>query len=199
MDAKQRIGQFGEGDPVEASERQQLVELLEQGRKALQASLDGVTDEMASREPAHGSWSILGCVEHIAISEDYMFSQICQSTLPQTPLMNPEREAKMLARGTDRSRRIESPPEGHPSGTFATLAAALAHFKESRDRTMEFVRSYQEDLRGKVTWHPILKEANCYEMVLSIGLHVLRHVKQIEEINVELTQGGVLEVRSRNS
>jgi kynurenine formamidase len=115
-----------------------------------------------------------------------MFSQICEATQPRTPLINPQREAKMLARGTDRTRRMESPPEGHPTGKFPTLASALAHFLASRERSVEFVRTNQEDLRNKVTWHPILKEANCHEMLLSIGIHALRHVKQIEEIKAEL-------------
>jgi len=92
------------------TERKQILVLLEEGRSALVAALQGVTEEAARRIPAPGRWSILGCVEHIAVSEDYMFSQICIATLPQTPLINPVREAKMLARGTDRTRRIESPP-----------------------------------------------------------------------------------------
>ena len=48
------------------------------------------------------------------------------------------------------------------------------------------VRANREDLRSKMTWHPILKAANCHEMLLSIGVHCLRHVKQIEEIKAEL-------------
>jgi hypothetical protein len=171
---------------MEPDERHEILALLEQGRAALLATVDGVTDERASRIPAPGRWSILGCVEHLAVSEDYLFSQIAKATPSATPVINLEREAKMLARGADRSRRMESPPEGHPTGAFPTLAAALEHFQESRNRTVEFVRSNQEDLRSKVTWHPILKQANCHEMLLSIGLHVLRHVKQIEEIKGEL-------------
>jgi len=172
---------------IRETERQQILAMLEEGRVALSAALAGVTEETARLIPAPDRWSILGCVEHIAISEDYMFSQICQATPPETPLINPVREAKMLARGTDRSRRIESPPEGHPTGAFPSLDTALAHFLASRNRTLEFVRANQEDLRGKVTWHPVLKDANCHEMLLSIGLHVLRHVKQIEEIKADLT------------
>jgi hypothetical protein len=171
---------------MEANERQQILALLEQSRAALLVAVNGVTGETARRVPAPGRWSILGCVEHVAISEDYFISQIAKATLSETPLINLEREAKMLARGADRSRRMESPPEGHPTGAYPTLADALEHFQESRARTMEFVRSNQEDLRSKVTWHPILKQANCHEMLLGMGLHVLRHAKQIEEIKGEL-------------
>jgi hypothetical protein len=169
-----------------SNEREQILALLDQSRAALLAAVNGVSEESARRTPAPGRWSILGCVEHVALSEDYFFSQIAKATPSETPVINLEREAKMLARGADRSRRMQSPPEGHPTGAFPTLAAALDHFQESRNRTVEFVRANQEDLRAKTTWHPILKQANCHEMLLSIGLHVLRHAKQIEEIKTEL-------------
>jgi hypothetical protein len=167
-------------------ERQQILALLDEGRIALLAALDGVTDEHASHIPAPGKWSILGCVEHIAVSEDYLFSQIAQATPSEAPVINIEREVKILARGADRTRRMESPPEGRPTGAFPTLAAALDHFLASRERTILFVRADPEDLRSRMTWHPILKQANCHEMLISICVHVLRHVAQIEEIKAEL-------------
>jgi len=171
---------------MDANERKQILALLEDSRAALLAAVDGVSDERARRIPAPGRWSILGCVEHLAFSEDYFFAQILNATPSDPPLINLEREAKMLARGADRTRKMESPSEGHPSGAFPTLAAALNHFLESRNRSIEFVRANREDLRAKTTWHPILKQANCHEMLLSMGLHVQRHVKQIEEIKAEV-------------
>lgn len=166
---------------MDANERQQILALLQQGRAALLKSLEGVSDEEATRIPADGKWSILGCVEHLAVSEDYLFSQIMTATPSAEPLTNELRETRMLERGTDRSRHVESPEEGHPKGRFPSLEAAVAHFLDSRRRTMEFVEGCQEDLRSKVTWHPILGDANNHEMLLSVGVHCLRHVKQIEE------------------
>jgi hypothetical protein len=167
---------------MDTKDRQEILGLLVHGRAALLGALDGVSDETAVRLPGEGRWSILGCVEHMAVSEDYLFSQIEAATPSTTPLTNETREAKMLAFGADRSRRIESPPEGHPKGTFPTLAEATGHFLKIRKRTVEFVSGCQEDLRTKATWHPILGTANSHEMLISIGVHCLRHVKQIEEI-----------------
>jgi hypothetical protein len=167
---------------MDMKEREQLLALLEQGRAALIAALDGVNAETAVRIPGEGKWSILGCVEHMGVSEDYLFSQIEAAVPCPEPLRNDVREARMLALGTDRSRRVESPAEGHPKERFPDLPAALDHFLESRKRTMEFVAANQEDLRAQTTWHPILGTANSYEMLLSIAVHGLRHVRQIEEI-----------------
>jgi len=177
---------------MDSKEQRQILALLEEGHAALILALDGVSAETATRLPGAGAWSILGCVEHLAVSEDYLFSQIQAAKVSATPLINPEREAKMLARGADRSRRIESPPEGHPHNAFPTLPAALAHFLTGRKRTMEFVAANREDLRVRMTWHPILAEANVHEMLIGIGVHCLRHVQQIEEIKATLTAPGWL-------
>jgi hypothetical protein len=167
-------------------ERAQILALLDEGRIAVPASVAGITDEQARYLPSEGAWSILGCVEHISFSEDYLFAQMMKAVPSLTPAVNPQREAKMLARGTDRSRRIESPPEGHPRGAFASLKEAVDHFIQSRARTIAFVRDSHDDLRARMTWHPILGDANSYEMLISIGVHALRHVKQIGEIKLTL-------------
>jgi len=99
-------------------ERQEILSSLESGKAALRNALQGVTEEMAARAPAPGSWSILGSVEHLVISEDYLFRQIIESAHADAPLINERREAAIPVRGLDRSRRMESPPQGSPSGLF---------------------------------------------------------------------------------
>jgi len=177
---------------MDSKEQAQILALLEDGQAALVLALEGVSPETAVQIPAPGAWTILGCVEHLAITEDYLFSQIAAAKVSATPLINPEREAKMLARGTDRTRRIESPPEGHPKGVFPTVPAALAHFLSSRKRTIQFVAANPDDLRSRMTWHPILADANVHEMLISIGVHCLRHVQQIEEIKAAVAAPGWL-------
>ena len=73
-------------DPVmDENERHQILTLLQQGRAAVPAAVAGVGNELASRIPAPGRWSILGCVEHIAFSEDYLFAQMGKAVVSSTP------------------------------------------------------------------------------------------------------------------
>jgi hypothetical protein len=167
-------------------ERQQILASLEQGPAELRKALQGVTDEMAALSPVPGSWSILGCVEHLVISEDYLFRQIIESAHADAPIINERREAAIPVRGLDRSRRMESPPQGVPNGLFPTLSGAVEQFRANRERTIHFVRENTEDLRSRITSHPIMGTVNCHEMLQSIAVHCLRHIKQIEEAKAAL-------------
>jgi hypothetical protein len=81
---------------------------------------------------------------------------------------------------------MESPQAGSPSGLFPTLSEAVERFMANRERTINFVRENTEDLRSRITSHPMMGTVNCHEMLLSIAVHCLRHVKQIEETKAAL-------------
>lgn len=171
---------------MNAQEKGKMLALLKRGRRVLLESLEGVSAETALRAPAPGKWTILDCIEHLAVSEDYLFSQIAGATASETSAIPPQREALIAERALDRTRRFESPEELRPAGRFPTLAASLEHFLASRDRTVRFVEGNRENLRSRVTAHPLVGPATCYEMLLMLALHPLRHAEQIEEIKAGL-------------
>jgi hypothetical protein len=171
---------------MEAQDKENILADLQSGRKALLAALTGMTEDAAARIPSAGKWSVLECVEHVAASEDYLFSQIIQSQPSDGPMLNKSREALILTRGLDRTVAVSSPEVGRPAGRFATLSEAVQHFFESRDRTIRFVEDCLEDLRSKRTTHPLVGAVNCHEMLLIMAVHPHRHVKQIEEIRAAL-------------
>ena len=171
---------------MEAHEKEEILAGLENGRKALLDVLSGLTEEVAARSPAPGKWSVLECVEHVAISEDYLFSQITASRYSHTATANKDREARILSRGMDRTRPGQSPEVVRPTRRFSTLREAVQHFLASRERTIGFVENCGEDLRSRLTSHPIVGTVNCYETLLMMAVHPRRHSKQIEEIKTAL-------------
>lgn len=172
--------------PMNSDERAKLLADLESGSKALEQALRDVTEGMATKIPGPGKWSILECVEHLVVSEDYLLGQIAASKESESPMINPEREALIVTRGLDRSRKIQAPDVGKPAGRFSTLAEGIENFRAIRRRTVQFAETCQEDLRCKITSHPIIGKVNCYEMLLMIAVHPHRHAKQIEEIKAAL-------------
>ena len=153
---------------MEPDEKAKRLADLVSGRRVLLDAVSGVTEESARRVPAPGRWSVLECVEHVAVSEDYLFGQIAASQVSEVPMINKQRESLIMAAGLDRAKKIQSPDVGQPAGRFSTLGTAVEHFRATRRRTMQFVETCSEDLRCKITAHP----------------H--RHAKQIEEIKEQL-------------
>ena len=166
---------------MDACEKQQLLESLETGRGALAAAVSGVAEDIAAKSPAPGRWSVLECVEHLALVEEYLFAQIAASTPSETPVGSRLRENNILKRGADRTRTLEAPEVARPTGRFPTLANALAAFASSRERTIAYVRNLREDPRLRTANHPLIGDVNCYETLLIMSIHPHRHVQQIQE------------------
>jgi uncharacterized damage-inducible protein DinB len=163
-------------------ERQAILVSLEKGSTALLNALHGVPEELAVRVPGPGRWSILQCAEHVAIVEGYLFSMITASKRSDTPLINEQREVLIAKRGPDRSTRRESPEDAKPTGRFSTISEAVQRFLAGRERTIQFVNTNKEDLRSRITTHPLMGTVNCHEVLLLMAVHPARHAKQIEEI-----------------
>ena len=162
------------------SDKQDLLAILDEGRAAFLDALSSVDDEMSRRKPGPDRWSVLECVEHVAVAEEYMLSQLQKAT-PAEPVINVERESAIKKRAGGRTRRVEAPDAGKPTGRFRSIAEGVEYFLASRKRTIQFVQT-AEDLRAIATAHPVIGPVNGYEMLLMMALHPKRHALQIIEI-----------------
>jgi hypothetical protein len=171
---------------MNAQEKRRMLALLEEGKRALLESLRGVTPQAALRAPSPEKWSILDCVEHVAVAEDYLLSQIRSATFSENPSILPQRETLLAERALNRSLRFESPEALRPAGRFPSVAEALEHFLATREHTVEFVRGDRGDARRRVTSHPLIGPANCREMLLLMAMHPKRHAEQIVDIKTAL-------------
>jgi uncharacterized damage-inducible protein DinB len=144
--------------------------------------LANVDEETARRRPGEGRWSVIECVEHIALAEEHMLDQLCSAKRSETPMVNIAREAAILERGASRKRRVEAPDSAKPRNRFATLKEAQDYFEATRRKTIQFVEDCLDDPRSMLAQHPILGTLNNYEMLLMMAVHPHRHVGQIREI-----------------
>src|ERR1035438_9113537 len=62
-----------DGGAMSNSERAYLMEQLEQSKKAMLASIDGLTEAQWKFKPAPAVWSVQECAEHIVLAEGYIF------------------------------------------------------------------------------------------------------------------------------
>jgi len=171
---------------VEAPDREHILKLLAESRDALLAGAAGLTDEQARIRPAPNQWSVLDCVEHVAITEHFMLTMIATKLAPAAASGDRSREELFLHEVTNRARKVGAPDRAHPTGRFPTLAAALEQFNQSRARSIDFVEHCDKDLRAHTAPHPLFGPITGQEYLIILALHPARHAAQIREVRQSL-------------
>ncbi len=171
---------------MDALDREQILKLLAESRKALFAAAANVSEEKARVRPAPDQWSVLDCVEHVAITEHFMFTIIATKLTPAPPSGDRGREELFLREVANRSRKVSAPERAHPTGRFPTLAAALEQFSQSRARSIDFVEHCDKDLRAHTAPHPLFGPITGQEYLIILALHPARHAAQIREVRSTL-------------
>jgi hypothetical protein len=141
-----------------------------------------VSEELAAVCPDASCWSILQIAEHLGITERGMFGRlgVAEANAEEPNLAFDETITHI---GRDRSSKRNAPQRVHPTGKFASITAALDHFRQARRETIDFVEQNTEDLRKKKVIHPI-GEMDGHQLFLLMSAHAERHAKQVEEVKV---------------
>ena len=166
-------------------EREKALELLARTRLTLHAAVDGVTYAEAAWKPNPDRWCILEYVEHLAIADDGLVALIKRALAePPTPETLEDRKAReQRIRATPIPRGVNRAPEALlPPGIYADLGEALRAFDEARDRTIEFTRTVQGDLRSHFHNHGVLGPMDAYQWLLGNARHVETHSGHIREL-----------------
>ena len=91
-------------------------------------------------------------------------------------------DAKVIEVITDRSAKAQAPEMLKPTNRWPTRAALTQDFEAARKRTIDYVRTTQDDLRGHAMAHPVMQTIDGYQWVLLLAAHSARHTAQIEEV-----------------
>lgn len=171
------------------AERQEILEVFKEGMDALDAALQGVEEAAAHVRVAEEGWSIIECVEHLALTEAALLRRLREAKPTDQSHADPAREEKFRALAMDRGRRIEAPEPVLPKGSSLSLAAAVEGFRAVRQDTLLFVEEFPGQLRWYLVAHPLItRPVNCYEMLLLMAMHPRRHAQQIVEMREHLSR-----------
>ena len=150
------------------TERAYLVSQLEQSKKDMLASIDGLSAAQWNFHPAPGVWSVGECAEHIILAEGYIFGasqQMLKSpAVARLDTANAEHDQGLVAAIKDRSKKGKAPEAIVPSGKYPTPADAARAFAEVRDKTIEYAKSTKDDLRahsGQSPQEPLTLISSC--------------------------------------
>ena len=174
-----------DGGAMNDAERAYLIDQLEQSKRAMLASIDGLSEAQWKFKPAPNVWSVQECAEHIILAEDYIFNG-AQSVLKTPAVPRPERsnaevDHRLVAGVQDRSNKLTAPEPLRPAAKFAAPADAAREFIARRDKTIAYVKTTQDDLRIHVGPGPA-GPMDAYQFLLLLASHSARHTAQILEV-----------------
>ncbi len=178
------VGRAGSG-VMNDTERAYLLDQLEQSRKGVLASIDGLTEAQWTFKPAPDVWSVQECAEHIVLAEGYIFGGVQE--LLKTPAVerpeksNAEVDHALVAGVQDRSHKVTAPEAIVPGRKFATPADAAKAFTAAREKTIAYAQPTQDDLRTHVGPGP-MGPMDAYQGLLLLASHSARHTAQILEM-----------------
>jgi len=181
------MGVAAHGQQLSDADRAKGVKYLEQTRDGVVAAVKGLSDAQMNYKSGPDRWSIAQVLEHIALAENMIFSNVTGDVMKAGPGAVDRDTAKIdaavVSRVPDRSRPAQAPPPLVPTGKW-TAQESLKHFLASRERTIAFLKS-TPDLRAHVTDSPMKVPLDAYEWLLFIGAHSERHTKQILEVKAD--------------
>ncbi len=158
-----------------------LVNVLEEGRQDVIASVAALSDEQAGTKPAPGRWSALECLEHLVIVEERFLGWIANGSVLDAPQPSSEKEAQLGAAIADRSHKVQAPEAVVPTGRYQTVAEAVEAFHRVRDLSVRIAQERGDALYAVGVKHPRFGEMNGAELLHLMSGHGRRHAAQIRE------------------
>ncbi len=168
-----------------AEDRDRGLAHLERTRDAFLSELKDLSATQLAFKAAPDRWSIAQVAEHIAASEDFLRDMVEKQVLAapaRTEEVNlRELDEFVTSAIADRSHKVQAPEPLAPSNRFGNAAESVAHFTESRARTIALMTD-KPDLRDHAADSPLGKKLDAYQWLLFISAHCERHTKQIAEV-----------------
>ncbi len=131
-------------------------------------------------------WSIAEIVEHLVVFEGFITGAVTNSLQgpaePEKTALAGAKEPLVLGLAESRGKKLKAREATRPVGRWVDGTELVAEFRKARGRTIEFAAETDCDLRGHFFPHIAFGDLDCYQWLLVVGQHTLRHCLQVEEI-----------------
>jgi len=179
-----------EKSALSPEERQSAIKYLEETRQKVLDSLKDLSDAQWKFKSAPDRWSPAEVAEHIAVSEEAILGLVTERVMkspaaPEKKEAAKDKDELVRTSVTNRSVKVQAPEMLKPASRFKTREEMIKAFNASRDKTIEYVKTTQDDLRSHFGPHPIFKDLDAYQWVLLISGHSERHSLQILEVKAD--------------
>ncbi len=173
-------------EPLTQGERDRALSELYASRKRFLDAIAELSDAQWKFKADPAKWSIAECAEHITVSEDFIFGVVTKlMKSPADPSKREQTKGKdeaVLRLVVDRSQKFQAPEPIVPANRWPDRQVLIDHFKQSRDKSLDYVRSTNDDLRDHFGPHPAMGMLDAYQWILLLSAHTQRHTAQIDEV-----------------
>jgi len=176
------------------ADRENAIKYLENTRQRVITATKDLSEDQWNFDPGSGRWSIAEELEHIAAAEDLYFTLISQLVMkapPRPPGDDVRTIDEMIMAKKTSGEKALGRDEPVPSGRFDSPDAALTHFVESRDQTIQFLKD-TDNLRAHAMEGPMAKKRwDAYQWILFMAAHTDQHLTRILEVKAEIGRAHV--------
>jgi hypothetical protein len=174
-----------ENGAMNDAERAFLVQQMEKTKAEFLESIANVSEAQWKFKPSPEAWSVAECAEHIIVSEGFLLGaaqgMMKSPAVDRQASSNAEQDKKIAMMVRDRSHKAKAPEPLVPSGKFGTPADAAKEFAARRDRSLEYARTTNDELRVHTAPGPV-GTMDAYQMLILMAVHTGRHTDQIREV-----------------
>lgn len=174
---------------MQPDSRQFVVDLLTSSQANLQTALANLTPGQWSFRETPERWSIVENLEHLVLFEAFVRSAVKRALdMPAEPhkvLQAREKQPLVLDLANSRGTKFNAREVVRPTGAIKDPDEMIAAFRTARAATLQFTADTQDDLTAHFFPHIAFGDLDCYQWLIVIGQHTLRHVRQIEEIKAD--------------
>lgn len=164
-----------------------LIEHLDRSRHALLDGVHAVPEELRTKRPGDGRWSVAEVLEHLTLVErrsNVLLRGVAQKA--KAGLATPANGNLPHSLLLDRTHKRVATEAVQPSGSVA-VAESLAALESARSDLRAVVSSADERLLGAHAYdHPVFGPLNFRQWVEFLAGHEARHTAQIVEIGQQL-------------
>jgi DinB family protein len=170
-------------------ERRLVLEQLASSEARLLGLVGGLTEEQWSFRETPERWSIADNIEHLIVFEGFIRSAIAKTlegaAEPEKKAEVGAKEPSVLGIANGRSNKLIAREVVRPTGRWPDRNELLLELQKTRAVTVAFVAETEARLRDHFFPHISLGDLDCYQWLVVLGQHTLRHVFQIEEIKAD--------------
>jgi hypothetical protein len=171
---------------MQPQERQHLIDRLQSSEAQILSLVEGLTPAQWNFRETPARWSIAENIEHLAIFEHFITGAVTKTlqtpAQPDKKLASSEKEPHVLAIASSQNAKLTAREATTPTGRWPAPAEAVSEFRKARAQTIAFVTETGAPLRDHFFPHIALGDLDCFQWLVVLAQHSLRHVTQIEEI-----------------